>query len=315
MNGLSTVTLDKVGITVVLNRLARQPSVEARALYGRLMSSWGQRPDRKRVSVKLAEPELRALKNLDLPGGILGSDVVPSPWWAIYRHPRNPKLEVRVGSKKKPSKRRTFKIGGKRVRLVAVEVSHNKEAVMATKTRKKKAVEEDELDELEGLEDLDDLDELEDEEEPEDEEDEDEDEEDEEPAPKRGRAKKAPAKKGKAKTTRKRRAEPEDEEDEEDEEEEPAPKRSKKASASKKSTKTKAKAKSNGGNLPGTRELPKGKVGPQEIAELVGGSCDARYVRIWLRESEYEREDGGRWAFGKQDARSIAKQIKADRRG
>lgn len=312
-----------MGITVVLHRLAQSKHEHASRLYGKLMGCWGYRPDRKRVTVKLGEQDIQLLETFGL-NGILGRDGVLSGWVVTYQHPQRKELEVVVRSRKKPPKRRTFKVGGSKRRLVAVKAVKikNKEAVrMATKTKKgKKAVDEDELDELEGLEDLDDLEELEDEEEPDDEdEDEDEDEE-EEPAPKRrakSKAKAKPAAKSKSRS-RKAAAEEEDDEDEDDEDEDEAPAR-KRSAKSKTSAKSKAKPaakkSSNGkGNLPATRELPKGQVGPQEIAEMVGGDCDARYVRIHLRNNDWERDEGSRWAFSKTEAKQLVREVKAARK-
>src|SRR3974377_355432 len=68
---LTAVTLDKVGITVVLNKLARKKG-RAQDLYSRLMGSWGHRPDRQRVTIKLGERDLQVLESLNLRSGILG---------------------------------------------------------------------------------------------------------------------------------------------------------------------------------------------------------------------------------------------------
>lgn len=324
MTTTTPVTFTKRGITVVLYMLAANTQPRARDLYHRMMGSWGHRPDQERVTVKLNEYDLALLGEIGA-SAYLNRHVLKSGWRVTYRHPTKG-LEVTVETRTKPPKRRTFRIGRGKHRLIAVAATRfggkkkhtTKEAIVPTRTRKaKKAVEDDELDELEGLEDLDDLEDLEDEEEPEDE-DEDEGEEEEE-APKSRRkapAKKAPAKKPAAKTTRKKAAPVEDEgdeEDDEDEDEAPAPKRSAKSKAP--AAKAKTAAKSNGkSNLPAARELPKGQYGPEQIAEMVGGDCDGRYVRIFLRKN-YEREDGSRWAFPRKEAQTIAREIKTERKG
>lgn len=102
--------------------------------------------------------------------------------------------------------------------------------------------------------------------------------------------------------------EPEDVEEEEDGEEE-KPKR--KRSRSKKSSSKKGSRK---GQAPPTRELPKGKYGAQEIAEIAG--TDARAVRLFLRKKENKKKfpkdkELGRYAFTKKDATTIARAIKA----
>lgn len=313
---LTPVTLDKRGMVTVLGKLSKSHNGRASELYVKLMSSWGSRPDRQRITLKLGESDLEFLKAQNFRRGVLGFDVLTSGWITTYQHPTRKKVQVRVHSTAKPKKIKVLTVGKVRLRLRAVNVVRidtNKEATVA---RKKKAVDEEELEELEGLEDLEDLDDedLEDEE-PDEEEDEDEEDEEEEPAPKRSR-KKAAAKSKPATKSRSRKAKAEPEEDEEDEEDEkPARRSSKSKAAAKKAPAKKAAAKKSGnGNLPATRELPKGQIGPVEIAELVGGNCDDRYVRIWLRESEYEREEGSRWAFTKTEAKAIVREIKADRR-
>lgn len=158
-------------------------------------------------------------------------------------------------------------------------------------------LDDDDLEDIEGLE-----------------EDEDEEEEVEE-KPKRSRSRKTKA--APAKSKRSRRAKPveeddEDEEDEDEEEEKPKRSRSRKSAATK--TTKKGSTKSTKGKQPAalTRELPAGKYGAGEIAELAG--VDARAVRVFLRKHEDrfpKDEELGRYAFTKKQATQIAKAIKA----
>lgn len=102
-------------------------------------------------------------------------------------------------------------------------------------------------------------------------------------------------------------AEQEDDEEEAEEEELPKKTRSKKSTASKK-TATKATKKEQPNQL--TRELPKGKLGPNDIAELAG--VTGRDVRQYLRKNGVEKdEELGRYAFTKKQVEQIAKKIKA----
>jgi hypothetical protein len=243
-----------------------------------------------------------------------------------YRHPKKPKVEVIVHTTTKPSKRRTFKLAGGKARLEAVAFRRldpnetNKEAVrMATKTRKRKAADDEELEELEGLEELDDLEDLDEEEEPEDEEDEDEDDEDEEPAPKRSRKAKA---KPAAKKSRKRAPveDDEDEDDEDEDEEDEAPRKRKTAkgkarSATSKSTKAKSSTKKSKGAKrgapPGPRPVPKGMKTVQDVADALG--VDGRAVRVFLRNHEDEfpkDEDSFRYLFTATEAKTLMKAFK-----
>jgi len=110
--------------------------------------------------------------------------------------------------------------------------------------------------------------------------------------------------------------EDEDEDDDEIEDEEPAPKRrtrtkaatpaankQRKAAPSNKSTTTKR-------TPPPARELPKGKVGVEQVAELAGKT--GRDVRVWLRKNGDEgMKTEGRWAFTAKQAATIAKRIKS----
>lgn len=215
--------------------------------------------------------------------GMLGSP----RWTAIYRCPKHPQQpEIVMNSYDPPDEERTFRVAGVgNCTFVAVSVTELTKpkggfrSVAKTKRKRKsrsKKKKEEAAEELEGLEGLDDdLEEL-DEEEP-DEVEEDEDEDEDEP-----------------------------DEDEDDEEEEP-PKRKRK----KKGSKSKSKGKSK--QAPPTRELPKGKYGAQEIAELAG--VDARAVRIFLRKKENKKKypkdsELGRYSFTKKDATRIAKAIK-----
>jgi len=268
-----------------------------------------------RVTIKINQEETACLNSLGPRSGAGQLGMVKCGWLVTYRHPRKPNLEVLVYSPTKPSKRRTFTIGGAKRRLVAVSVERiNKEAVPAmakTRTRKKAPEVEDDLDdELEGLEDeLEDLD-LEDEEDLDDEPD-DEDEEEEEAPPKRrggARAKKAPAKS----RSRKKVVEDEEDEDEEEEDEEPPRKRGRTRQSS---AKTKAKSstakKGTKRQPPPQKPLPAGRYSPQDIADEAGTS--ARAVRVFLRahEDDFPKdEESFRYSFTKKDVQRIIRAMK-----
>lgn len=110
--------------------------------------------------------------------------------------------------------------------------------------------------------------------------------------------------------------EDEDDDEIEDEEPEPAPKRrtrtkaatpaankQRKAAPSNKSATTKR-------TPPPARELPKGKVGVEQVAELAGKT--GRDVRVWLRKNGDEgMKTDGRWAFTAKQAATVAKRIKS----
>lgn len=245
-------------------------------------------------------------------------------WTAIYRCVKHSTDEIIVNSVEKPAKKRTFRVTGVgRAAFVAISITPletpTKEGTMAKKRRKKAEepeVEETTDDELEDLEDLDELDELEEEEpadEPDDEEDEDEEDEDEDLSDlslkelrvrakaagmKAAKAKELKGDSGKKKLVKFIEANEGDDDDDEDEAEE-APKRKR------------GKKKGKGGNAPPTRELPKGKYGAEQIAEMVGK--DARAVRVFLRKhtDEFPKdEDLGRYAFTKKEAQQVAKAMK-----
>ena len=213
--------------------------------------------------------------------------VVCSPQWtAIYRHSKYPTREVVLNSTDKPPAKRDFHVPmAGNVAFTAVSITKLNEPkggfkVAKTKGKKKrgkKKKEEEELEELEGLDDLDDEDE-DDEEEPDVEEDEDE--------------------------------EDEEDDDEEDEEEEEEPKRKKKGKG-KKSKKGKKRGPT------GPREMPKGKLSAQDVAELAG--TDARAVRLFLRKKANKKKwpkdkELGRYAFNKTEAKQIAKAMKTSKK-
>lgn len=213
-------------------------------------------------------------------------DVLLCPQWtAIYRSKKHPTKQVVLNSVERPDPQREFFVTTKGLAVFnAVSITPLNEPKEGFKMARKKTAkksskkkrEEEELEELEGLDDLDD----EDEEEPEDE-DEDEVEEDDEE---------------------------EDEEEDEDEEEKPRKK-------SKKSKTKKAKGKSSKKRGPtGPREMPKGKLSAQDVAELA--DTDARAVRLFLRKKANKKkfpkdEELGRYAFNKTEAKAIAKAMKA----
>lgn len=92
--------------------------------------------------------------------------------------------------------------------------------------------------------------------------------------------------------------------DEADEEPEEKPKRKRGAA------KGDAPAKAKGKQQPPNRELPKGKVGAERIAEVA--KTDARAVRVFLRslgaDAEKYKTDG-RWAFTEKQATTLGKQL------
>jgi hypothetical protein len=307
--------VDRAGCRRMLLALAASNLEGSSSLYARLTRAWGNYPNRERITFILRPDDRKLLRRLEKKSHTRDLGVVHWGWLVTYRHPRREHLEVLVFTSTLPPKKRKFKVGGAQRRLVAVEVSKvpYKEAVMATKSRSKKAAEVDELDELDELEALEDED-LEDE--PEDEEEE--DEEEEEPAPKRrSRAKKAAAKPKRSRRQVVEEEDDEDDEEEDDEDDEPAPKRKRGAKATsakssrgtKKATSTKTKATSNGGPRP----LASGRLSPADVAEELG--VDARQVRIFLRNhaDDFPKPDGEfRHSFNKKEA---ARLIKAYKRG
>lgn len=275
-------------------------------------------PTRRRVTLKVNATELRLLFKLKLPKDTLDLNELGHGWVTVYQHPTKKHIKLTVYTRRKPPKKRTFKVKGSRRLLRAVSMTHlKKEAVKGmapTKTRKKskskKSEEELELEELENLEDLDDedLDDEEPEDEDEDDEDEDEedeDDEDEEEAPKkkgRGRPK------GKTKTKTKKKArkkveEDEDEDEEDDEDEEEKPRKKSKASKGKKGKKTKA--------APGEK-IASGKLSPADVADRSDGEFDARQIRLYLRanEEDWPKGEGFRYAFTKKEADKLIKEMK-----
>lgn len=91
-----------------------------------------------------------------------------------------------------------------------------------------------------------------------------------------------------------------DDEEEDDEEPEEKPAKGKGKTAAKGKTKP----------TPPNRELPKGKVGAERIAELA--KADARTVRVFLRgvegaDAKYKTD--GRWAFTEKQAQALAKML------
>jgi hypothetical protein len=218
-------------------------------------------------------------------------DVLLCPQWtAIYRSKKHPTKQVVLNSVERPDAKREFFVTSKGLAVfTAVSVTPLNEPKegfkMATKTKKrgkskksaKQKREEEELEELEGLDDLDD--------EEEDEEPEDEDEDD---------------------------VEEDDDEEEEDEDEEEDEPPAKKRKGKKSKSKTKSKSKKRGPT--GPREMPKGKLSAQDVAEMA--DTDARSVRLFLRKKANKKkfpkdEELGRYAFNKTEAKAIVKAMKA----
>lgn len=255
-------------------------------------------------------------------------------WTAIYTCIKHEAQAVIVTSIEEPEPERTFRIPGKgRVAFKAASVTRlnpiklpkeGNKKMAKRKTKKQEEPETEVDDDLEDLEELDELDEL-DEEEPDvddddDEDIDDEDDEDEEDEEEdltelslkvlrqRAQAAGMPASKAKAqkgdkgkKALAKYIEAHEDEEDDDEEEETPPPKKSK----------SKGKKKGKGGNAPPTRELPKGKLGAQDVADAAG--VDARTVRVFLRKNADtfpKDEELGRYAFNKTQVKQIVKAMK-----
>jgi hypothetical protein len=313
-----------LGVNTMLNRLSRLTGPVATTLYSRIVRAWTRRRV-QRVRLTLSPAERSLIEELGTDylteTNALHLGVVSCPLWIVkYRNTEYGK-EVVVRTQTKPTRERRFRVPGHgkpkfqavaAKRLPTTEEDH---AEMATRTKKrssssksKKAKEEPEVDdELDGIEeDLDDLDELEEPDAVAD--DDDEDEEDEKPKRKRSRSKTSTAKK-----SRSRKAKDEDEEDEEeddDEDEEPKAKKRQKKGAAKGGKKSSGSKK---GQAPPTRELPKGKLGASDVAELAG--TDGRTVRQFLRRNADDfpkDEDLGRYAFTKKEATTIAKRIKKE---
>lgn len=201
-------------------------------------------------------------------------------WTAIYKCPKHPKQQpVVVNSVEQPEEQRTFRVQGVgNCTFVAVSVTELIEPkggfnAMAKRKRKSRSKKKKE-EATDELEGLEGLDDdLEELDEEEPEEVEDEETEDDE----------------------------EESDDEEDEEEEKPKRKRKKKGSSKK------------GSAPPTRELPKGKYGAGEIAELAG--VDARAVRLFLRKKANKKKfpkdkELNRYSFTKKQAVQIAKAIK-----
>jgi outer membrane biosynthesis protein TonB len=279
-----------------LLRLSKYNTPTARLLYARITNAWGLKSgERDLTTVKISDEEKNLFDSLNLPQA-----VVQCSWVATYRHDETGQ-EVVVRTTSKPPKKRAFHIKGGERRLTCISAFKLSNPLqgdtpkMATKTRTRKAKPAvDELDELETLE-------LEDLEEPEAEVEDDDVEET--PAPRKRRSRKA-------------KAEPVVEEDD-DEEEAPAPKKRTRTRKTAEAEAPAKAAKKNGKATTAqpsqlTRELPKGKLGATEIAEMAG--VEGRDVRIFLRKNAdtYPKdEELGRYAFTKKEATAIAKAIKA----
>lgn len=163
------VTFSKLGVGVVLMKLARHSDPAATALYAHIMGGWGNRLDRTHVTVPVDEDEHALLASLKVPPAIFELDVVESArWLAVYSDPANPAIRVTVRSKDKPPKRKTFRIAGGNKKLHLVDLTElnptkqdREDTPKMAKKNSKKTAPADELDELAGLEELDDLEELE----------------------------------------------------------------------------------------------------------------------------------------------------------
>lgn len=151
--------------------------------------------------------------------------------------------------------------------------------------RKRSAAVDVDLDELEALDELDEL-------------------EDDEPV----------AKPKRTRSTRKAKPAPEpeddgdeDEDDEDDEDDEPVAK-PRRGRPRKSSSDEEPKKKGRGGNF-GPRELPKGKLGVNDLAEAADKS--ARDVRAWLRRNEVEKdEETNRYMWNKTELAKLVKAMK-----
>ena len=288
------LVLDKPAVARLLRALAHvngREAIRAGALYSKIMGSWGHKPDRSYVNLRLTDNEADWLHDRHLVEKVVKS----AKWKATYTSSRDPNKEVTIYTTERPPKRRAFRVAGGRRKLVRtklVKLNYKESNMARTKKRSTKAAKNSQPDDIEGLaelEELEDLDELE-EEEPEAVE---EDEEEEKPKRKRTRKRKA------KKAPEPELEEDEDEEDEEDEEEEPTPKRKRRAKAKGKRT------------PPPTRELPANKVGVDAVAKIA--KTDARAVRVFLRKMDGAEKfkTEGRWAFTSKQANQIAKRVKA----
>lgn len=290
-----------------------------------------------RLPISNGEPALLAQHHVRC--GLL--ECVRKPRWvAVYRNP-DPTVDhvVTVYTPDRPPKRKTLSGANGRRRYLRID-HHRIEGVSdmartATKTRSrtraKKAPETVDLEELEELEELEDLEVEEEapakparkrrakaapdpEPEEDDEDDEDEDDEDDDDLESkslkelRAMAKEAGIKsRGLDKDALIEALESADEEDEDDEEDEPEPpKRSRSRKPAASAAKPAAKKKPAAGSA--VRELPKGKVGMDRVAELAG--VDARIARQKLRGTEFaDHKTDGRWAFTEAQAKKAAKFI------
>jgi hypothetical protein len=239
--------------------------------------------------------------------------------------------EVKVYSPDRPRKSRTFHTsrGRRRHKLVSSHRIRKEIITMAaTKTRTRKTRKDPELDGLEELEELEELELDEEDEKPkrtrksrkaapdpdpdDDDEDEDDDEDDESEFASmtlrqlRVAAKEAGIKsRGLDKDELIAALEDADEEGEdEDEDDEPAPRTRKRTKAAPaKAAKGKGTTKR---TPPPPRELPKGKVGVERVAELA--KTDGRTVRVFLRSEGVEKVEG-RYAFTEKQAATLARKI------
>ena len=317
------VTLDAYGVHTSVESLRSLKDTAARILVARIRKEWRyRRSGQDYITIRLTNNELELMKQV---GSNTRPSLVSYKYVAVYRHPEADH-SITVRSIDRPPKKRSFKIpnrGRKRFRRVKLfRIKQPKESVVAkAKTKKKKAVEEDELEGLEELEEIeadepDDDEDVDDEDSEDEEDDDEEDDEEEEAPPKRQRKSSKKGKKQAKKDTKKSKSKKsKQDEDEDDEDEDEAPKKSKKG---KKDKKGKGKSKgSKDTKSPGrsTKELT-GGVGTAELAEaaseLAESEITGRDVRVYLRKNKVgKNEEHGRYVWPSTSNKEFKKLAKA----
>jgi hypothetical protein len=272
-----------LGVNTMLNRLSRLTGPVATTLYSRIVRAWTRRRV-QRVRLTLSPAERSLIEELGTDylteTNALHLGVVSCPLWIVkYRNTEYGK-EVVVRTQTKPTRERRFRVPGhgkpkfQAVAAKRLPTTEEDHAEMATRTKKRSSSSKSKKAKEEPEVD-DELDGIE----------EDLDDLDE-------------------------LEEPDAVADDDDEDEEPKAKKRQKKGAAKGGKKSSGSKK---GQAPPTRELPKGKLGASDVAELAG--TDGRTVRQFLRRNADDfpkDEDLGRYAFTKKEATTIAKRIKKE---
>lgn len=281
------VTFDRRTLGECLAQLGQFDTTMATRLFNKLTHCWdgywGTPKERSYCSASLSIDEYSAFKQMNLP-----STVIRCNYIAVYLDPVTG-TEVKVYSNEKPPKKKSFRTGSGRRRLIRTNLYKTTFTIEGATLMARKATPTVEID----LEDLEDLEEIEDTE------DEDEDTDDDEVEEITAKPVRTAAERARARReARKAAAAPAAK---------AAPAKSAKAA---KAAPAKAKSESAKPKPPGRGPLPAGKVGPDAIAELAG--VDARSVRMFLRKNEVEKDaETGRYSFSQKEAAALAKRLSA----